>query len=265
MVSQRRKNTGTKRSGRTAARGTEKKATTRVPAAAVKQWTFPKNTLEEALAIPKAIDQKHAGKPVRAADLVKMVGFRKPTDWRFLDLLRSANQYGLVEGSGATATVKLAKVGQDIVAPSSRDQRKAALLGAFRAVAPFAKVLEHYHDGRFPEDEYFANTLVRDFGVERDRVTIFIKVFTENARYVKTFVRDRRTRSSETCTASDEVEAADPSGPEDEVRQFLDTCFVLMPFGGDGSTDITRRFTSPPPRKQVTSQLGPTAYLTLAP
>src|SRR6266850_958055 len=84
-----------------------------------KPWTFPKNTLEDAIAIPKAIEEKNAGNPMPAADLAKAVGFKQANDWRFLDLLRSANQYGLVSGTGAAAAIHLAKFGQDIVAPGS--------------------------------------------------------------------------------------------------------------------------------------------------
>ena len=79
-------------------------------------WTFPKNTLEEAIAIPKAIEEKHGGNPMGADLLVIAVGFNKSNDWRFLDLLKSANMYGLVSGSGKTATVTLEEIGQDVVA-----------------------------------------------------------------------------------------------------------------------------------------------------
>jgi hypothetical protein len=190
--------------------------------------------LEQAIKLAQAIYEKNAGKPVRAEDLATMVGFRQARDWRFLDLLRSANQYGLVDGSGAAATVTLSKIGSDIVAPSSAEQRKKALLEAFRAVQLFAKVLGHYEDGRIPEDEYFANTLVRDFGVERDRVNTFIKVFVDNAQFVKAFARDRRSGGDKPSGSAVPQESANATAgaPESDVRQFLDTCFVLMPFGG---------------------------------
>ncbi|MFV1977189.1 MAG: hypothetical protein ACC651_15720, partial [Candidatus Scalindua sp.] len=43
-----------------------------------KLWSFPKNTLEEALRVARAIEDKNAGNPMRAADLVIAVGFKKP-------------------------------------------------------------------------------------------------------------------------------------------------------------------------------------------
>ena len=77
-------------------------------------WTFPKNTLEDAIRIAKAIEEKNAGKPMPAQDIAVAVGFRQAQDWRFLDLLRSANQYGLVAGTGPSTSIHLAKLGQDV-------------------------------------------------------------------------------------------------------------------------------------------------------
>src|SRR4051812_27499095 len=79
-----------------------------------KPWTFPKNTLEDAIRIPKEIEEKNAGNPMPTSDLAVAVGFRQPNDWRFQDLLRSADQYGLVERTGGN--VSLTKLGQDVVA-----------------------------------------------------------------------------------------------------------------------------------------------------
>jgi hypothetical protein len=59
-------------------------------------WTFPKNTLEESIKIARSIEEQNAGNPMRPEMLAKAVGYNSLADWRFLDLLRSANQYGLV-------------------------------------------------------------------------------------------------------------------------------------------------------------------------
>src|SRR2546422_6706091 len=40
-------------------------------------WTFPKNTLEEAIRIPKAIEDQNAGNAMKADVLVKAVGFKQ--------------------------------------------------------------------------------------------------------------------------------------------------------------------------------------------
>jgi hypothetical protein len=201
-------------------------------------WTFPKNTLEDSIAIAKAIEEKNAGNPMRAPELAKAVGYRQPNDWRFLDLLKSANQYGLVSGSGANATVSLAKLGQDIVAPSSPGQRSEALWQAFRSVKEFDEVEKFYKGKRIPEDEFFLNTLTRDFNIPRDRVEQFAAVFTKNLEFLKAFsagsIKSEQVPEAETPRKMVTPAARIPS-PElptkPRTREFLDTCFVMMPFG----------------------------------
>ena len=209
-------------------------------ASSSKQWTFPKNTLEDALGIPKAIEEKNAGNPMRAADLPKTVGFKRANDWRFLDLLRSANQYGLVSGTGQTALVKMEKLGQDIVVPASPRQRQQALLAAFNTVPDFKAVAAFYGDKKIPEDEFFLNTLTREFSIPRDRVETFAQVFVANLNYLRAFDvagmestaadgREDRTSSDAKTGKSGVTERKVSKQPR--IREFLDTCFVMMPFG----------------------------------
>jgi hypothetical protein len=150
-----------------------------------KPWTFPKNTLEDAIRIPKEIEEKNAGNPMPVADLATAVGFRLANDWRFLDLLRSADQYGLVERTGGA--VSLTKLGQDVVAPSSPSQQSEALLTAFRNVKDFEAVEKFYGGKRIPEDEFFLNTLTREFNIPRDRVDTFAKIFVDNLKFLRAF------------------------------------------------------------------------------
>lgn len=201
-------------------------------------WTFPKHTVEEAISVAKAIEEKNGGNPMRAEMLARAVGFNQPSDWRFLDLLRAANMYGLVSGTGTTAVVTLEKIGQDVVAPGSSEQRKEALREAFHNVEDFKKVDDFYRAKRIPEDEYFLNTLTRDFGIPRDRVDRFAEVFSTNLQFLRSF---NATTEAEPRPSIEEVQprTSRPEGvtlstrvhKEPRIRQFLDTCFVMMPFG----------------------------------
>lgn len=207
---------------------------------ASKLWTFPKNTLEDAIKIAKAIEEKHAGNPMRADELAKAVGYKRSDDWRFLDLLRSANFYGLVDGTGSQATVGLTKIGQDVVSPSSPSQRLQALADAFRAVEDFAKVEKFYGGKPIPDDEYFLNTLNREFGILRERLAQFGLIFRKNLEFLGQFnapiehttsvKRDPRTSFEVAAGPLSEVtNSAELKAPA--TRQFLDTCFMMMPFG----------------------------------
>lgn len=206
------------------------------PSAKGKPWTFPKNTLEDAIHIARAIEEKNAGNPMPAQDLVLAVGFRQSNDWRFLEILRSANQYGLVTGSGAAASISLTSLGQDIVAPSSPSQRSKALLLAFRNVTEFADVEQFYGGKPIPEDEFFLNTLTREFKIPKDRVSVFADVFVKNLKFLRAFgspsVADTTGRNDETSpimVADGPTQRATVKDPR--PREFLDTCFVMMPFG----------------------------------
>lgn len=219
---------------RSSKKATKKKASSSKTGKKLKPWTFPKNTLEDAIRIPRAIEDKNAGNPMKASVLAQAVGFNLVTDWRFQDLLRSANQYGLVSGSGTTATVRMEKIGEDVVAPSSSTQRQSALLAAFRNVDDFAKVESFYGNKRIPEDEFFENTLAREFNIDRNRVKTFVEVFTENLKYLNLFNARRdssEAREGEPESGPGPEVAKEPRRTEPRVREFLDSCFVMMPFG----------------------------------
>jgi hypothetical protein len=220
-----------KRRPRAAKRDKSTRAKSQSPA----PWTFPKNTLEEAILIPKAIEEKHGGNPMAADQLVTAVGFHKTSDWRFLDLLKSANLYGLVSGTGQTATVRIEEIGQDVVAPGSPQDRQNALLRAFHNVEEFKSVDAFYGTKRIPEDEYFLNTLTRQFGIPRDRATVFAEVFRQNVAFLRSFNVSTGAAvvdSGNAAQVSDETTIIAKTGKEKRVREFLDTCFVMMPFGG---------------------------------
>jgi hypothetical protein len=204
-------------------------------------WTFPQKSLEDAIQIPKIIDEKNAGNPMPAQSLAEAVGFRLAQDWRFQDLLRSANQYGLVTGSGPKAAVSITKLGQDIVAPSAPSQRVEGLLAAFRSVKDFESVEKFYGGKRIPEDEFFLNTVIREFNISRDRVEVFAKVFRDNLNFLRSFSASSATsepilpsQTSVPGTPAEKIPAGSvifPISKEARVREFLDTCFVMMPFG----------------------------------
>ncbi|TZG27239.1 hypothetical protein [Sphingomonas montanisoli] len=200
------------------------------PAAA--PWTFPKTTLEEAIKIARAIEEQNAGNPMKPDMLAKAVGYNSVADWRFLDLLRAANQYGLVTGSGKISPVGLTQIGQDVVAPSAPTARPKALMAAFRSVEDFQKVEDFYNGKKLPEDEFFENNLYREFGIPRERVKSFIETFTSNLNYLHAF-RPDRSGTGPVVTTEFRQREPDVSGIDDggTGRQFLDTCFVMMPFG----------------------------------
>ncbi len=195
-------------------------------------WTFPKATLEDAIKIPRAVEEKNAGNPMKPDVIAKAVGFNSTSDWRFLDLLRSANQYGLVTGTGKISPVSLTDIGRDIVAPSSPSDRPKALFSAFRNVDDFKNVEEFYQNKKLPEDEFFENTLFREFNIPRERIRAFIDTFTSNLNFLHAFRVERPQPGADRSGFRDRTPELNTVEPDDIAgRQFLDTCFVMMPFG----------------------------------
>lgn len=200
------------------------------PAAA--PWTFPKNTLEDAIKIARAIEEQNGGNPMKPDILAKAVGYNSVADWRFLDLLRSASLYGLVTSSGKINPVGLTEIGQDVVAPSAPSDRPKALMAAFRTVDDFRKVEDFYQGKKLPEDEFFENNLFREFSIPRERVKAFIETFTSNLNYLHAFRPDRQGVGPVLDNDLRPREPDVPAGDDGSSgRQFLDTCFVMMPFG----------------------------------
>jgi len=194
-------------------------------------WNFPKHTLEETLRVAQAIEDKYAGHPTEAPQIAKAIGFNKARDWRFLDLLRASNQYGLTEGTGARTFISLDPIGENVVSPSNPTERVAALRKAFQNVDLFKKVDEHYQGKKIPEDEYFENTLVRTFNIPRDRVSRFIEIFVANRKYLNSFSGPVGSVGDDTIT-DDGIDEIKARTPPLRTRKYLNTCFVLMPFGG---------------------------------
>ncbi|MCX6291553.1 MAG: hypothetical protein NT126_07285 [Bacteroidetes bacterium] len=198
-------------------------------------WTFPKNTLEDAIRILKVIEDKNAGNPMHASELRSALGF-SPSDWRFQDLLKSANLYGLVSGSGNKSIVKIEKEGQEVLTPSSGGERKEALLKAFRNVDDFRKVEDFYGGKRIPEDEFFYNNLIRNFNIPRDRVDKFSEIFLANINFLKSFniqfAKEKSETTEDIVLTKEDLETFQlESSVGQRVRKYLDTCFVMMPFG----------------------------------
>ena len=197
-----------------------------------KQWTFPRNTLEDSIQIAKVIEDQNAGNTMRAEELARAMNLSKNSA-KFLDLLRSANLYGLVSGVGANATVNITQIGREIIRPLSSEERTAALLRSFRNVDEFRKVEEYFEGKSIRVDEFFYNILIANFDIPQDRVDKFIEIFLLNLRFLRSFNVQRNLADSNAKGNSSIIRNEDfvISNSPDHVRQYLDTCFVMMPFG----------------------------------
>lgn len=97
----------------------------------------------------------------------------------------------------------------------------------------FYKVEEFYKNKKLPEDEFFENTLVRQFAIPRERVRVFIEIYTKNLVFLKAFKASGDIgviNEDRHFVPGHKVQISNIVTKEENSRTFLDTCFVMMPF-----------------------------------
>lgn len=144
---------------------------------------FPVHTLEQALEVANAIQNKNAGKPWKpffVADALKI----KATSTNFRDITSSAFKYGLTVGTWKASYISLAPLGQSITKPIDSKQEIKAKQNAVLEIEVFKSIYEHYRDARFPSaDTYFKNMLESEFKVPRQLVDDCIRLLIENGKF----------------------------------------------------------------------------------
>lgn len=118
---------------------------------------FPKFTLEEALGVPGAL-QRNGGQPLDSIDMATALG-RSPGSSAFRQLTAASSAYGLTTGSYKTQFV-MAALGQASTQPTSPDEQARSLVAAALRPAVFQAVYDYYKGQRYPEGQFFENTII---------------------------------------------------------------------------------------------------------
>lgn len=146
-----------------------------------KKAEFPKSTLEYAVAVPGAL-QRNGGQPLTAIDMATAIG-RSPGSSTFRTLTASANAYGFIKGN-YKSTFALRELGQAITQPTHPDEAAQALVTAALTPSTFRQIYDYYKGKKFPERQFFVNTVVREFNVDPKQAEVCVDVFEQNMRYV---------------------------------------------------------------------------------
>jgi predicted nucleotide-binding protein len=144
---------------------------------------FPKHTLDEALRVAKAIADKNAGQPLPPTETAIALGI-SPGSSEFRTLLSSSIKYGLTSGSFNSEKVSLEHGGRNIVEPRSPEDEHKALEEAALAPPTFRAIYDYFRGKKLPDDVFFQNTLVREFGVPREHSKKCATVFVKNVERV---------------------------------------------------------------------------------
>lgn len=191
---------------------------------------YPLFTLEKSLQIPLAIKENNAGNPWPPSQVAKALGLGEKSSQ--LDFYtRSAQLYGLISGTRATAQISIERIGRDIVYAPDPSAETIAKQKAFLNVEIFAKVVEYYKGNNLPEIKFLSNTLESEFNLPPDLHEEFRTLFLQNCAYVgisKDWGGLGTSSSSAPKSASNQIidiVAYHPTPNSGGKR-----CFVIMPF-----------------------------------
>ncbi len=147
------------------------------------QSDFPKNSLEDALRVARAIADANSGQPLPPIETATALGV-SPGSSDFRVLLSSSLKYGLTKGSYKGDYIELDELGREIVEPKTpEDKQRALVLAAMRPVT-FKSIYDYYKGKKLPENTFFQNTVVREFNVPREHAEQCVKLFLVNADFI---------------------------------------------------------------------------------
>lgn len=143
---------------------------------------FPRNSLNDALRVAKSIWNDNAGRPFPLGDLATKLGY-SPTTGNFRDLLRSAERYGLTEGTwvqDTTKTIALSSVGMSIVAPKVGEDPNAYIRNALETPEVFKGFLNSINGRVIPPEDVCKSTLIRDHHIIREDIDACYAILMKN-------------------------------------------------------------------------------------
>jgi len=143
---------------------------------------YPRDSLEEALVIAKAIQEKNAGKPMKRIFVADAIG-RKSGSSDFKYLLSSSFQYGLTLGTEKAEYIELTPLGQSATKPLTEKEKTNALQQAAQKPDLFKRIYEYYKDAKLPTGDFFKNVVEREFGVPREWVDECIQILVSNGEF----------------------------------------------------------------------------------
>jgi hypothetical protein len=144
---------------------------------------FPKKSLKQALSVAEALEKANAGKPLPPAETADAMGRSRGSS--ALDTWFAASaRYGLTKGTRAASRIVMQRLGERITAPTTPDDRPAALLEAALRPSVFTALFEHYKGKKVPETQYMVNTAVREFSLDQAAATACIEIFVANSEFV---------------------------------------------------------------------------------
>jgi hypothetical protein len=147
------------------------------------QSDLPKVALEDAIRVAEAIESANAGNPYPPNDTAIALDISPgSSDWR--TLTAASFKYGLTTGTYKTDRLTLTDLASRIVAPTSAEDRVAALFEAAIAPVTFKSVFDYFKGKKLPASNFLENTIAREFDVPKEHAGICAAVFIRNSQFI---------------------------------------------------------------------------------
>ena len=167
---------------------------------------YPSCTLEDAVAVATAIQEANSGLPFDRVLLAVELG-TTPSSSGFTIKLNAAARYGLTQGAYNDDSIALTPRGQSVVAPTTREERRLALIEAALAPEPFGRFFRLLNRRRMPPDDTHAeNLLQREVGIAPELTTECLGILRANGLYTGILEGDVVTLPSPSGPDADPVD-----------------------------------------------------------
>ena len=209
----------------TKAAGKPKKAAMSPPA------KYPRQAVDKALRIPRAILEQNAGKECTVKESAGFLGVGAAGPYTVE--VASGIKYGFLSRP-STGKLAITERAKHAIRPQGSQDQLNALREAVQSAPLFSDVYGHYRGENLPDTEFLQNALVDKFKVPSDKVSEFLEVFLASLRAAKLLTEhDGKFRVVDASSAGGGAGGESPTLKKLERSVKVgstDSCFVMMPF-----------------------------------
>lgn len=182
------------------------------------QSDVPGYSLEQALRIPKAIDDNYAGKPTSPLRVASAMGVQ-PSSGPFRQLCGSAIAYELTEGGYNAPEIKLTALGKRITRPTVEGDDLVAKREALLKPRVVKEFLTQYNGSPIPK-ENIAQNVLSEMGVPDERTSEVLALIIESAEALGlvTEIKGKRYVDLEGVNRESHGEDPDPGAQKNGVE-----------------------------------------------
>lgn len=152
----------------------------------IMQSNMPSHSIEDALAVPRAIWDELAGRPCSPFQVCTALNL-SPSSSKWRDLAGAAIAYGFTSGGWNAKTIALEPLGKRAVAPTEEGDNLVAIRSAALRPGILKRFFEYYDGKKLPKDVNAENMLI-EWGVPKERASKVLAMIKENGTFCGFFV-----------------------------------------------------------------------------